>query len=146
MPSGMIRSEGIYVFKVLTSACKKVITRNWLKRNPPRTAQRLDMQQKIYIPWKTDSFVKASMHRKLWTKESVQKSKRVSNLCKSTDTILCHVIFLDIYFMRIHHGWCNLSGTRVLSLCCSFLRLINNEKNKTGYCPLPHHCCTTVMH
>lgn len=68
------------------------------------------------------------MHRKLWTKESVQKSKRVSNLCKSTDTILCHVIFLDIYFMRIHHGWCNLSGTRVLSLCCSFLRLINNEK------------------
>lgn len=88
------------------------------------------------------------MHRKLWTKESVQKSKRVSNLCKSTDTILCHVIFLDIYFMRIHHGWCNLSGTRVLSLCCSFLRLINNEKktNKTGYCPLPHHCCTTVMH
>lgn len=84
------------------------------------------------------------MHRKLWTKESVQKSKRVSNLCKSTDTILCHVIFLDIYFMRIHHVWCNLSGTRVLSLCCSFLRLINNEKNKTKQVIAPYH--TTVSH
>lgn len=128
------------------------------------------------------------MHRKLWTKGSVQKSKRVSNLCKSTDTILCHVIFLDIYFiflyvassqrknsknnsvqirsvkmvysqgmsrficglcflnalMSIHHGWCNLSGTRVLSLCCSFLRLINNEKKLQVIAgppttPLLHH-------
>lgn len=56
---------------------------------------------------------------------------------------MCGLCFLNA-LMRIHHGWCNLSGTRVLSLCCLFLQLINNEKKKKNRLlppttPLLHH-------
>lgn len=40
---GIIQKKDPYLFKILTLACKKAITRNWLKYDPPSPGQWLDI-------------------------------------------------------------------------------------------------------
>ena len=37
IPEGIIQKKDLYLFKLLTLACKKAITRNWLKSDPPKS-------------------------------------------------------------------------------------------------------------
>ena len=39
IPEGIIQKKDLYLFKLLTMACKKAITRNWLKSDPPSLGQ-----------------------------------------------------------------------------------------------------------
>ena len=78
---GTIKKKDLYLFKILILACKKAITRNWLKIDPPSPGQWLDIVEEIYsMEWLTHYLrMKAETLDQQWHKWMVYMKKEGSN-------------------------------------------------------------------
>uniref|UniRef100_A0A1A8PUF6 Reverse transcriptase domain-containing protein n=2 Tax=Nothobranchius rachovii TaxID=451742 RepID=A0A1A8PUF6_9TELE len=72
---GLVTNEGteardLYLFKILVLAYKKAVTRSWLKEDPPRIKDWLDIVEDIHLMEKLTFFLRLRGHLyyKCWTK------------------------------------------------------------------------------
>ena len=70
IPEGTIQKKDLYLFKLLILACKKTITRNWLKSDPPSLGQWMDIVEEIYSMERQTCYLrmKAGTLDQLWQK------------------------------------------------------------------------------
>lgn len=73
IPEGIIHTKDVYLFKILTLASKKTITRNWLKSDPPTLTNWLDLVEEILSMEKLTHYLrnKAKSYHQRWEKWTV---------------------------------------------------------------------------
>ena len=76
IPEDVVGQEDIYLFKILTVAAKKAITKRWLKTHPPREKHWLDIIEDIYVMEKITYNLRAQaeIFEKRWLKWNWYKS------------------------------------------------------------------------
>ena len=77
IPEDTVGQEDIHLFKILTLAAKKAITRRWLKEAPPSEDHWLDIVEEISLMEKItyNLRTKAETYEKRWEKWYLYKSK-----------------------------------------------------------------------
>lgn len=104
MPKEAIPPEDSYIFRILTIACKKAITRNWLKKDPPWLEQWLDIIGEIYTMERLTFYLRLKGHvfEKRWRKWHAYKQREAWNLsphqCFGYLVILFYLYFYYYYF------------------------------------------------
>ena len=80
IPEGFVQKKDLYLFKILILACKKAITRNWLKSDPPSPGHWMDIVEEIHSMERLTYYLrmKAGTLDQRWHKWTVYRKKFVS--------------------------------------------------------------------